>query len=174
MQPSADSEAFDDFFQQEDEQDDESRAPFVAAPRMVPPRLGMLAQLDDDEFDMVARAARLNHVDSGTVVVRQGDEADRFFMLIDGAVEVSRDGAPLATLGPGAFFGESALLVRGRRSATVTALADSSIWSVSYEAFDQAMSRHLLADDEARREAERRITETPVGGFDAPSDDPAP
>lgn len=138
------------------------------APRMVPPRLGLLADLSDAEFDLVARAAKLSHKPAGEVVFRQGDEADRFFILVDGLVEVERDGALLATLGPGAFFGESALLVKGRRSATISTAADSSLWSISYAAFDDAVSHHLLSDDAARAEAERRIAETPAGAFERP------
>lgn len=136
-----------------------------SAPRVLPPRLGMLADLDDAEFDHVARAAKLAQVAADTAVFEQGDEADRFFVLVDGAVQVERDGQVLATLGPGAFFGESALLVKGRRSATVTTVAQSSLWSISYEAFDAAVSHHLLADDERRAEAQRRIEATPDHAF---------
>jgi CRP-like cAMP-binding protein len=157
---------FDDFFDStaggSDDADSDAGSERT---RLLPPRLGMLADLDDGEFDEVARAAKLTHLDGETVVFRQGDDADRFFILVDGLVEIERDGEVLATLGPGAFFGESALLVKGRRSATVTAIADSSLWSVSYEAFDRAMSHHLLAG-ETGIEAERRIDQTPKHAFD--------
>ncbi|MCW2924088.1 MAG: cyclic nucleotide-binding protein [Thermoleophilia bacterium] len=154
----------DDFFQSSDPAPAEAEAP--AEPVRVPPRLGLLAQLAPGEFDAVARAAKLAMLEPGTVVFEQGDEADRFFILVDGAVQVERDGELLATLGPGAFFGESALLVGGRRSATITTPTGASLWSISYEAFDAAVSHHLLADEDARAEAERRIAQTPSGGFD--------
>lgn len=155
----------DDFFQAGDDAD--ASAELVPPqPRAVPPRLGMLADLTDHEFDHVARTAKLAMVEADVVVFRQGDAADRFFILVDGGVEVERDGEVLATLGPGAFFGESALLVRGARSATVTTIAASSLWSVSYEAFDAAMSHHLLADEVHGAEAERRIAETPEAAFE--------
>lgn len=157
----------DDFFAPGDA-DPEPFDAAGSAQRMVPPRLGMLAELSDEEFDQVARAAKLAHVASGTEVFAQGDEADRFFILVEGAVQVERDGELLATLGPGAFFGESALLVQGRRSATVATATDSSLWSISYEAFAAAVSHHLLADAEHRAEAERRIAQTPDHAFDEP------
>lgn len=135
--------------------------------RPIPPRLGLLAQLASAEFDEVARAAKLAFLPDGTIVFRQGDEADRFFVLVDGAVEVERSGALLATLGPGSFFGESALLVRGRRSATITTVTAVSLWSISYAAFESAVSHHLMADDSTRKEAQRRIAQTPVRAFDA-------
>ena len=157
---------FDDFFGPGDA--DPDPAPAESLPRMLPPRLGMLADLDDAEFDHVARAAKLQHLEGDHVIFRQGDVADRFFIVVDGAVEVDRDGAQLATLGPGAFFGESALLVKGRRSATVTTVSETSLWSISYDAFDQAVSHHFMADSERRAEAERRIAETPSRAFDEP------
>lgn len=158
-----DEQIDDDFFQAAVEVAAEA---MPLAARTLPPRLGLLADLSDVEFDQVARAAKLSFQPAGAIVFRQGDEADRFFILVDGGVEVERDGAQLATLGPGAFFGESALLVRGRRSATITTIADSSLWSIDYAAFDDAVSHHLLADSELRAEAERRITETPEGRFE--------
>jgi CRP-like cAMP-binding protein len=159
----------DDFFQADDGTGDAADL-LSPQPRAIPPRLGMLADLSDDEFDHVARAAKLAMVDADTVVFRQGDDADRFFILVDGGVEVERDGEVLATLGPGAFFGESALLVRGARSATVTTIAASSLWSVSYEAFNAAMSHHLLADEVHGAEGELRIAETPQAAFEGSAD----
>lgn len=166
-----DEQIEDDFFQVGGGDDAPDVVPAVRQPRMLPPRLGLLADLSDEEFDQVARAAKLSFQTQGTVVFRQGDEADRFFILVDGTVEVERDGELLATLGPGAFFGESALLVKGRRSATITTMSDSSLWSVSYAAFDEAVSHHLLADEQRRAEAERRIAETPAGAFESPDQD---
>lgn len=160
----------DDFFQAGDADAGATGELAPPQPRALPPRLGMLADLSDDEFDHVARSAKLAMVEADTVVFRQGDAADRFFILVDGGVEVERDGELLATLGPGAFFGESALLVRGVRSATVTTIAASSLWSVSYEAFDAAMSHHLLADEVHGAEAERRIAETPEAAFEGSTD----
>lgn len=163
LPPDDDADAFFQFDGADGSDADD--APEDAA-RPVPPRLGLLAELADDEFDVVARAAKLGFVPAGSEVFAQGAAADRFFILVDGSVEVVRDGEPLATLGPGAFFGESALLVGGRRSASVRTLTDSSIWSVSYEAFDHAVSHHLLADDAARAEAQRRIDATPPAAFE--------
>lgn len=157
----------DDFFAVGDG-DPEPFDAAASAPRLLPPRLGMLAELSDAEFDQVARAAKLSHVEADSVVFTQGDEADRFFILVDGAVEVERDGELLATLGPGAFFGESALLVQGHRSATVRTATASSLWSISYDAFSAAVSHHLLADAERRAEAERRIAQTPERAFEEP------
>src|SRR4051812_46700038 len=112
----AGDEGVDDFFQFEGAADPVVDVDFSNGPVPVPPRLGLLATLSHEEFDVVARSATLKFLEPDTVVFKQGEEADRFFILVDGAVEIERDGEVLATLGAGAFFGESALLVRGRRS----------------------------------------------------------
>jgi len=57
-------------------------------------------------------AQRLVVVDvpAGTVVMREGEEGDRVYVIADGALDVSRDGRHLAELGPGSYVGEIALL----------------------------------------------------------------
>lgn len=152
----------DDFFQfdgADADADDDPQA--VAGSRPVPPRLGLLAGLDDREFDQVARVAQLKFFERGQTVFTQGDEADRFFILVDGQLEVIRDGQRIATLEAGAFFGESALLLDTQRTASVATLEDSSLWSVDYAVFRDIVSHHLLADERARREVNARLEDTP-------------
>lgn len=131
----------------------------------VPPRLGLLAPLSNEEFDVVARSAKLGFVTAGKPVFRQGSVADRFFILVDGSAQVERDGEVIGTLEPGSFFGESALLVGGRRSATVTTLSDCSLWSVDYAAFKDVVSEHLLANEQAADEVRSRLDATPPESF---------
>jgi CRP-like cAMP-binding protein len=56
----------------------------------------------------------------GKVVVREGELGREFWVLVDGAVEVTKDGERIAMLGPGDFFGEIALVSTVARTATVT------------------------------------------------------
>jgi CRP-like cAMP-binding protein len=53
--------------------------------------------------------------------VDQGNFAHEFFVLLDGTVEVTKDGEHVTDLGPGDFFGEIALVGHERRTATVRA-----------------------------------------------------
>jgi CRP-like cAMP-binding protein len=60
-------------------------------------------------------------VEPGTRLVDQGAFPHEFFVIVDGSAGVTVDGAPVAYLGSGDFFGEIALLEQQRRTATVTA-----------------------------------------------------
>ena len=63
--------------------------------------------------------------EAGTVIIREGDPADAFYLLEEGRVEVTRGAGAatrlLATLGEGEWFGEAGLLQQAPRNATVTA-----------------------------------------------------
>jgi CRP-like cAMP-binding protein len=55
------------------------------------------------------------------VFIHEGASGYTFFVILEGTVDVDRDGERVESLGPGDFFGEMAILGSGRRNATVTA-----------------------------------------------------
>jgi CRP/FNR family transcriptional regulator, cyclic AMP receptor protein len=66
----------------------------------------------------------LRHFDAGEVVIEQGEKTNLLFFLIKGAVEVVKDGVPVAQAAqPGAVFGELSALLGGNHTATVRALS---------------------------------------------------
>jgi CRP-like cAMP-binding protein len=72
---------------------------------------------------------------TGTVIVKEGDPGNALFVVSSGRVDVTKQGksrtVKLATLGPGAFFGEFALLSDRRRHATVTVAEDGVFFEIS-------------------------------------------
>ena len=71
--------------------------------------------------------------------VKQGSRGAAFYVVLDGTVEVTRDGAPLARLHTGDFFGETALLTGEGRNASVTALSDCTMFVLGRPAFAAAV-----------------------------------
>lgn len=61
---------------------------------------------------------------AGKVLARQGEVGREFLILLEGEVEVARDGDVIAVRGPGDYIGEIALLDDRPRTATVTAKTD--------------------------------------------------
>jgi CRP-like cAMP-binding protein len=72
--------------------------------------------------ELAAIAAIADQIErpEGKVVVREGELGREFWVLVDGAVEVTKDGKRIALLGAGDFFGEIALVSTVARTATVT------------------------------------------------------
>ncbi len=64
---------------------------------------------------------KIRKLKEGAVVWEQGDEGSTVCLLLDGILEVIVDGEPVATVGPGALFGERAVIEGGTRTATLRA-----------------------------------------------------
>ncbi|MEW6223940.1 MAG: cyclic nucleotide-binding domain-containing protein [Chloroflexota bacterium] len=77
--------------------------------------------LDAAGLAAVAAAAIEVEFPAERVIARQGEIGTGFFVVVDGAVRVIRDGAVVARLGPGEFFGELSVLDGGPRVAQVVA-----------------------------------------------------
>jgi predicted MFS family arabinose efflux permease len=114
-------------------------------------RISIFTPLTSAAIEGLARELIRVPVAAGEVVLREGDESDRFFIIDSGLVEVTQAGAVLRREGPGEFFGEIGLLRDVPRTATVTAVEDTVLQSLSREAFLAAVNGErdsfLAADD---------------------------
>jgi MFS family permease len=111
----------------------------------------------------VARALDEVLLPAGTVIIHMGDEGDRYYIVAEGEVEVSRDGDVLARLERGAGFGEIALLENVPRTATVTALTSVRLYALEKDPFLTVVTGHAPAAQEARAlVAERRARHKPA------------
>ena len=79
-------------------------------------------------WEMV-RIGSWKSVAAGTPLIREGEEGDSFYLLVDGEVKVTLSGKPLATLKPGACFGEILYFTERaqRRTTTVTTASDATV-----------------------------------------------
>ena len=104
-------------------------------------------------------ASRLVPVEvlAGTAIVRQGDPGDRFYIVSDGEVTVSKDGRPVASLEQGDFFGEIALLRDVPRTASVTALTNVRLYALERDDFLEAVTGHPLSAEAADKVTRARL-----------------
>jgi ATP-binding cassette, subfamily B, bacterial len=87
------------------------------------------------------------HVAAGQIVVRQGAPADKFFIVVDGELEVVHEEGDqtrsLNVLRAGEFFGEIAILRDTPRTATVRALVPTTLLSMDRETFRGLVAQAL-------------------------------
>ena len=76
---------------------------------------------------------------AGHVIARQGEIGTGFFVIVGGMVRVVRDGAVVARLGPGEFFGELSVLDRMPRNASVTAETATSCLALASWDFEKVL-----------------------------------
>jgi CRP/FNR family transcriptional regulator, cyclic AMP receptor protein len=82
--------------------------------------VALFESLTPDQLRELANWFHVQNSSPGMRLVGEGAPGYTFFVLVDGTAQVTSEGAVLATLGPGDFFGEIAILGDGRRTATVT------------------------------------------------------
>ena len=103
----------------------------------------VLGQLPQEKWDELARAVEDLVVAPGTVIFRQGDRGDKFYLIRTGRVRVFREDANLETeisvLQAGDDFGEMALFMDEPRSATVAALEETRLMVLSKEQFQSIL-----------------------------------
>jgi MFS family permease len=141
---------------------DSAVLPVVEIARLRASRI--FAALGAPAIEGLGRALEPVHVAAGTAVVREREPGDRFYLVVDGELEVTVEGKRVAMLGRGDCFGEIALLRDVPRTATVTARTDVSLDALDGETFVAAVTGHApsrRAADELVRGRLRRATTAP-------------
>lgn len=115
------------------------------------------------ELRTIRKALEEVNVPPGRVLCEQGSIGREFFLIVEGEASVRRNNRRVATLGPGQYFGELALLDRRPRSASVVSDTDMRLLVLGQRQFNgvldavPALDRKLLAAMATRlREADSR------------------
>lgn len=97
---------------------------------------------------------------SGSTIVKQGEAGTGFYLILDGRVNVVRNGKKVATLEGGNFFGEMGLLNKKPRSADIVATEPTRCLFLSEFNFWQILSTHPRIARDLIVELARRLGET--------------
>lgn len=98
--------------------------------------LPIFAGCTEEELEEIDRLADEVHVAAGRTVIRQGDLGQEFALIVSGEADVVKDGETVATIGPGAYFGEVALLDAITRTASVVARTDMVLEVIDRRGFN--------------------------------------
>jgi CRP-like cAMP-binding protein len=117
----------------------------------------LFAGLSKKERRAVARLFTPVRVERGRVLAREGDQGREVMLIAEGHARVERDGSTVASLGPGEFFGELALLTGAPRTAMVTAETDMVVAALSRQEFATMLDTSPRVAQRLLLEAVRRL-----------------
>ena len=104
-------------------------------------KLGPFRTLDDADAARLLNGASWHSFAAGERIVKQGDEADAFYVIESGQVDIIDNRVRKGRLGPGAYFGEVGLLVDAPRTATVRAVTPTRVLEIRRKAFDKVLAK---------------------------------
>jgi CRP-like cAMP-binding protein len=104
--------------------------------------------LSDEDLDQIARRLRTQRYAAGTVILRQGEPGDTFYIVQSGIVTIWQKGAEgldqkVDQKGPGQYFGEAALVSDRPRNATARALTPIVLLSLAKGEFDLLVRQYV-------------------------------
>ncbi len=132
--------------------DEHARVPVVeiALLRSLP----LFRDMPGPALEGLAQALERRDYEPGAVIIRQGDEGDHYYVLVDGTVQIHRAGQQVRTLGRGDGMGEIALLHATRRTATAVATTDVAAYTLDRQSFLTAVNGHAPTRRSASRMAD--------------------
>jgi hypothetical protein len=100
-----------------------------------------LENLSEEERLSMMKQFKITKFKKGQTITKEGAYGDRFYVISEGTVDLTKGGSFLGELTAGAFFGELALLSSdSRRTATVSAKSDVTLYYVTRKVFNQVLN----------------------------------
>ncbi len=121
--------------------------------------------LQRETLSAISAKLKKIHFEQGQIVFVENSLGDSMYLIESGQVKVSVNTDPdqqekiINYLGPGNFFGEMALILDQRRSATVTVTIDADLWMLSKADMDELLVDHPEIALQITRELSRRLSD---------------
>src|SRR5690349_16144293 len=124
----------------------------------------LFEHLDAASMARLSDESSIVEVTRGEVIMREGGESDCLFVILQGSLEVFRDGAAgisvLAVLGHGASVGEMGVLTREPRTSSVRARRDSTLIRIPAAVFETALQHNARVTLQLARTLSERLKQT--------------
>ncbi|MFN2590129.1 MAG: Crp/Fnr family transcriptional regulator [Actinomycetota bacterium] len=122
-------------------------------------KVPMFSACNQKELRRVASAVDRVDVPKGEVLMTEGTPGHDFFVIVDGKAKVTLRDHHLATLGPGEFLGEMALLDQGPRSATAVAQTPMTLLVLTARDFSRILEEVPVVTKKIMRGMAGRLRE---------------
>jgi CRP-like cAMP-binding protein len=114
----------------------------MSAPLDAVRNVPLFNDLEEKDLEVLARQMHERRFPEGAAVTTEGATGAGFFVIAEGNADVSIAGEHRATLGPGDYFGEIALIDDGVRSASITAATDLLCYGLTPWEFRPFVEEH--------------------------------
>lgn len=135
------------------EEEKESKRRLASMLKGVP----LFAGLDNKDLERIAESGREVFFEAGKTILRKGELGLAFLLVLDGSVEVKKDGKSIAKLGRGQFFGEMTVIDDQPRSADVVATEPTNCFGLTAWSFDAVVGRNPSIARQMMKELVRRL-----------------
>ncbi len=104
-------------------------------------KIDVFSECSSKELKAISKLMTQVRVKEGRVLTKEGDPGREFMVIEEGSATVRRGGKVLATLGPGDFFGEMAVIAGVPRTATITADTDMVLEALNRREFSSLLDQ---------------------------------
>lgn len=119
-------------------------------------KIHVFDSLSGDDLEKLARRGQEATVEEGTVLLEAGGSSDKLWAIEDGEVKVERDGEEVATLGAGEIVGETGVMERALRNATVTATSQLTGIVIAHSDIKELRKEHPEVEERLQKLLEER------------------
>jgi CRP-like cAMP-binding protein len=99
----------------------------------------LFSSASKSELEEIASIADEIDLPEGRQIIKEGDSGREFIVLVEGTADVERGGRKVASIGPGDFVGEIALISKTPRNATITTTSPVRALIITDRAFRQLL-----------------------------------